>query len=144
MEEAVRCVWKKADSMREGDSFSGNGTRILQAALWAQFWPHFFRLNNLSHMIKDLIIYPVWVPQEPWQHIQIWQQVVLSLGIVNICLVGSMLLPLMIWPITSGRFCYVSIFPGPLTNPEITQSLINSSVINPEFLQPHSLVQTST
>lgn len=29
VEAAVRCVWKKADSKREGESFSGNGTRIL-------------------------------------------------------------------------------------------------------------------
>lgn len=49
MEEAVRCVWKEADSIREGDSFSGNGTRILQAALWAQFSSHF-----LSSTIRDI------------------------------------------------------------------------------------------
>lgn len=35
VEEAVRCVWKKADTVGEGASFSGNGTRILQEAPWA-------------------------------------------------------------------------------------------------------------
>lgn len=115
MEEAVRCVWKKADSKREGDALSGNGTRILQAASWAQFWPHFLSFNNLGRILQDLIFYLVWVPQEIRHHIQTWQQVILTLRIVDVCLVGSMLLPLVLWPVASARFVlyvHVSWFPN--------------------------------
>lgn len=53
---------------------------------------------------KDLIFYPAWVPQRAGQLVQVWQQIVFTLGIVNICLVGSMLLPLVFWPAASARY----------------------------------------
>lgn len=39
--------------MGEGASFSGKRTRSLQAAPWAQFCPHFLRLRNPGHILKD-------------------------------------------------------------------------------------------
>lgn len=53
VEEAVRCVWKKADTGGEGASFSEKRTRSLQAAPWTQFCPRFLRLENLGHILKD-------------------------------------------------------------------------------------------
>ena len=134
MEEAVTCVWKKADTVGEGASFSGNATRILQAAPWAQFCPRFLRLKNLGRILKDTnVLSPC---------LRATRILTMHANVQTDHFYFGNCMRVFFWCIPRwclsccGQHpqpdaCSASMFPGFLTNPETSQSLINSSVINP-------------
>lgn len=131
MEEAVSCVWKKADAVGEGASSSGKRTRSLQAAPWARFCPRCLGLKNPGCVLKDAdVLLPcLCATRTLMVHVKVaagW----FYLGNCRRVFDGGFQAAASRVVPSAPRQLH-ALFPGCLANPETIQSLINSTVINP-------------